>query len=363
LHGGKTDLLEVIPSREYQTLVNSGGPGPNSYRLGDISPDGRLLVVGIDQGARLWDLRSRRELAALPAGTTFVSFADPGSAAGGPVRTDTPCWSLLTSGSAGLLRWPATSDKLQGTRLRLGPPRQLSALRRASFSQSPDGRTLGVATAEGGCNQIVDLETGAVRRELEVHPQGEVRALSGDGRWAASCGWHSDRVRLWNAQTGERVREWVLGKETLVFFTPDSRALIIARSDEFSFWDVETLRPIRRLRREVAQYPGWIAFSADGRLMALEMAPAILHLKDVATGRTVARLEDPHGDRATWQGFTPDCTQLVVVASYASAIHIWDLWAIRARLKEMNLDWDWPELPPGSTRTAAERPVSIEVVR
>ena len=143
---------------------------------------------------------------------------------------------------------------------------------------------------------------------------GRSSALSGDGRWAASSGWHSDRVRLWNADTGQMVHEWVVGKRTLVFFTPDSRALIISRGDEFSFWDVETLQPIRRLRRDVAQFPGCVAFSPDGRLMALEMAPAVIHLKEVATGRTVARLEDPHGDRATWQGFTPDGTQLVVVA-------------------------------------------------
>jgi hypothetical protein len=97
--------------------------------------------------------------------------------------------------------------------------------------------------------------------------------------------------------------------------------------------------------------------------MALEMAPAVLHLKEVATGRTVAKLEDPHGDRATWQGFTPDGTRLVVVASYASAIHFWDLRVLRTRLKEMNLDWDWPELPPESAGAAAARPVSIEVLR
>ena len=41
------------------------------------------------------------------------------------------------------------------------------------------------------------------------------------------------------------------------------------------------------------------------KLMAVEMAPAVIHLKETATGRTVAKLEDPHGDRATWQGFTP----------------------------------------------------------
>src|SRR5262249_8045846 len=237
-----------------------------------------------------------------------------------------------------------------------------SRLRRAWFTRGADGRTVGAVTVEEGVNKILDLETGTVRRELGVHPQGEVRALSGDGRWAASSGWHSDRVRLWDAGTGQMVHEWVVGKRTLVFFTPDSRALVIARGDEFSFWDVETLLPIRRLPRHVTPFPGHVAFSPDGRLMALEMAPAVLHLKEVATGRTVAKLEDPHGDRASWQGFTPDGTRLVVVAKYASAIHAWDLRAIRARLKAMTRDWDWPESPPAPTGKLAAAPLTIEVL-
>jgi tetratricopeptide (TPR) repeat protein len=95
--------------------------------------------------------------------------------------------------------------------------------------------------------------------------------------------------------------------------------------------------------------------------MALEMAPAVIHLKEVATGRTVAKLEDPHGDRATWQCFTPDGTQLVVVASYSGAVHIWDLRAIRTRLKEMGLDWEWPEFPPESPGASAGQLVTISV--
>src|SRR5260370_29352103 len=82
--------------------------------------------------------------------------------------------------------------------------------------------------------------------------------------------------------------------------------------------------------------------------MALEMAPGVVHLKEAGTGRTVARLEDPHGDRPTWLGFTPDGTKLVVAASFASAVHVWDLRAIRTRLQAMNLDWDWPEFPSGT---------------
>ena len=55
----------MTPTREYRTLVSSAGIGPGAYTPADISPDGRLLVVGMDEGARLWDLRSGRELAAM----------------------------------------------------------------------------------------------------------------------------------------------------------------------------------------------------------------------------------------------------------------------------------------------------------
>ena len=360
--GDRADLLEVTARREYRTLAGSGGHGAPAYNRGDISPDGRLLAVGMDGGARLRDLDSGRELAALPAGTIYVAFDGRGGAAGDPGTHDGPRAGLLTCGPDGLLRWPVTGGDAAGRRLRLGPPRRLSPRSRAWFSRSPDGRALGAVTVEGGPNTILDLETGSVRRELGAHPQGEVRALSGDGRWAASCGWHSDRVRLWDLGTGRMAHEWAVGKRTSAAFTPDSRALIIARDDEVGFWDLATLRPIRRLPREVALYSGEMAFSPDGRLMALEMAPAVVDLKEVASGRTVARLEDPHGDRATWQGFTPDGTRLVVVAGYAGAIHVWDLRAIRARLKEMNLDWDWPEFPTPAARTIPTEPLTIEVL-
>ncbi len=213
-NGNRAELLEVTPTREYRTLVSSAGAGRGGYGLGDISPDGRLLAVGMDGGARIWDLPRGRELAALPPGTIFVSFdgAGPAAAAGGDNRPG----ALLTSGSDGLRRWPLTGDDPDGRHLRLGPPQRLSPLSRAWFAHGADGSTLGVVTEESGVNQIVDLETGVVRRKLGVHTNGEVRALSGDGRWAASSGWHSDRVRLWNAGTGAMVHEWVLGQRTTV---------------------------------------------------------------------------------------------------------------------------------------------------
>jgi serine/threonine protein kinase/WD40 repeat protein len=358
------ELLEVTPNREYRTLVRAWRTGGIGDFCGSISPDGRLLALGTTEGARLWDLRTGRELAVLAAPTSAVYFEERPPEQSGSGAGDSPRWGLLTSGSDGIRRWPVAVSDPDGKRLRVGPPRQLSLRHQlpATFVRGPNGHTLAAVTEPAGTSRILDLETGAVRTDLGDHPQGEIRALSADGRWAASCGWHSDRVRLWNARTGQMVHEWLLGKRTLVFFSPDSSALIISRGDEFSFWDVHTLQPIRRLRRDVAQYPGWVAFSRDGRMMALEMAPAVIHLKEAATGKTVAKLDDPHGDRATSQGFTPDGTKLVVVASYSNAIHIWDLRAIRMRLKEMSLDWDWPEFPPAPPETARAESLSIEVV-
>jgi hypothetical protein len=100
--------------------------------------------------------------------------------------------------------------------------------------------------------------------------------------------------------------------------------------------------------------------------MALEMAPGLIHLKEAASGRTVAKLEDPQGDHSTWMSFTPDGTQLVVAARYAGAIHRWDLRAIRTGLKAMNLDWDWPEFSaPPTVETSFfknQRPRRVQVV-
>jgi len=333
--GEQVQLLEVTPSREYRTIVSRLGAGRGGYYDGDISPDGRLLALGRgDAGDRLWDLSSGRELALLPSESTWVLFQPDGL-------------ELLTGGVTGLHRWPIKERKEAANELHLGPPRKIAlpfVPQRAA--PSPDGRTLAMVSETGGAGMVMDLTTESVQGQPFAHPSVGFVTLSRDGRWVASSGWHSDRVRLWNAKTGNMVHEWVLGQMAQVFFTPDSRALIISRGDAFTFWDVETLQPIRRLDRDVALSPGYVAFSPDGTLMALEMAPAVIHLKEVATGRTVAKLEDPRGERAGWMGFTPDGTQLVVAAPYAKTIHVWDLRAIRQRLKAMGLDWNWPEFRP-----------------
>ena len=122
--------MEVADGREYRTLVSSLGAGRGEYRQGDIGADG-LLAVGMDDGARLWDLATGREVAFLPAGwTDSVSFV---------TRPDGR--ELLTCGPSGLRRWPIREDPEAPGRLRIGPPRTVRPPFIPIAGRRPPGRS------------------------------------------------------------------------------------------------------------------------------------------------------------------------------------------------------------------------------
>src|SRR5262249_379327 len=174
--------------------------------------------------------------------------------------------------------------------------------------------------------------TETVRCTLAPHPELSEGVLSPDGKWAATWGWHTPSIKIWDARTGALVQELPLGPQNAAYFSPDGRTLVTSLADCYAVWEVPSWRAVRELRWEIPSYPGWVAFSPDRRLVALELSPAIVHLLDAATGRTLARLEDPDSDRARWLGFTADGGRLVTIAPYSRAIHVWDLRRIARQL-------------------------------
>jgi WD40 repeat protein len=329
--GDKARLLEVASGQEYRTLVSRLGAGQGGYYYGDFSPDGRLLALGMDEGTRLWDVESGRELADLRVPAQVPYF-----------RGREGWTELLISGHQGLFRWRRRPGG-PGEPDRLGPPERLSTFPFVGLAR--DQRTL-VGADRGRALQVLDAETAAVRQMRIAHPDlSNVPALSPDARQAATYGWHSPTIRVWDVATGKLVRELAVGRQTTPVFTPDGRHLLASRADEYVFYDTGSWEPVRRLRRAVSGYPGRVAFSPDGRLMALPTEPAVLQLSELATGRAVARLEDPFADRTSWVGFSPDGTRLASAAIYNQCVHVWDLRLIRRRLTAMGLDWEWPEFP------------------
>jgi serine/threonine protein kinase/WD40 repeat protein len=346
--GAEAQLLEVTPSREYRTFGSSLGAGQGDYYEGDLSADGRLLALDMGpNGIHFWDVAGGREVTVLPQG---IPVFPPGGR------------EFLSCGDGELWRWPLADRAEKPDGPPVGAPRKMVLpLRATRVARSHDGRTLAVVSEDAGAALLVDLAKENVPARRFPHPRAQFVALSGDGQRLATGGWHSYRVRLWDAGSGKMVHEWPLHRAK-VFFSPDGRTLIISQPGELSFWDLATMKVTRRLRRDVAVSLSHVAFTQDGKLMALEMAPGVIELKEVATARTVAKLEDPHGDRAWWMGFTPDGTRLVVSAHYAKAVHVWNLRAIRVRLKAMGLDWDWPEFAPAAPAGRHGEALKLEIL-
>ena len=323
----RVQLVELSTGTEYRTLSSRPAAGEDGYNDGAVSPDGRLLAVAMLDGVRIWEVACGRERAHLPTETTQTAFFSPDGR------------ELITSGVDGLVRWPVQRD-LDLHAIRVGPPRVVPLpISAVQARLTPDGHTAGVSADPSNKGLIVDLTTETATATIEPHANMTRLVVSGDGQWAASFGCHSQFVKVWNVRTGELAKEFE-GASAYASFSPDDKQLIISRHSDFSFYEVGSWRLTRKLPREFCPYPGYVAYSPDGSIMALELSDAVISLVDSVTGRTLAKLEDPHHDRPRWTGFTPDGRRLVVVAHYAKTIHVLELGRIRQQLEATGLDWD-----------------------
>jgi hypothetical protein len=100
-----------------------------------------------------------------------------------------------------------------------------------------------------------------------------------------------------------------------LWFTADAGQLVTGRREGYTFWDVRTWKQVRHLPRAGGSSAGPLAFSPDGRLLAVELALDVLSLLDTATWSVVARFQLPYQGRVHFHRalhFTPDGTRLVL---------------------------------------------------
>jgi serine/threonine protein kinase/WD40 repeat protein len=345
---GKLGIWQVGDSREYRTLLRKALPEKSEYAYEAVHADGRLLAVAMKDGFGLWDLASGSELAFIPMngedGVHDLRFE--------------PSGALLTAGLSGLFRWPIRADPNAPNRLMVGPPERLP-LRVNHISQSRDGQVIVGSTRAVGQWQADAggwiLHTDRRSRPIRLDAGADIGwiVVSPDGRWVvtATCG--VGLAKIWVARDGHLVQqlaEWGTGFPR---FSPDGSWLSTGL-DGGRLFAVGTWEPGPRVA-------GAGVFAPDSKLMALQTAGEVIRLVEAATGREIAKLEDPHGDWAKRISFTPDGTQLVTVGYHARtrAVHIWDLRAIRRQLKALGLDWDWPEFAPAGV--AAGEPLQVQV--
>jgi WD40 repeat protein len=291
-------------------------------------PDKPLLATTGNDGVRLWDANSGRPIA-------FQSLRGCQSA------FFLPDGSLLTSSSCGLEHWrvtlPAAADEgcVRLERLPWAGPVMCDCRRMA---RDKEGGTLAVLIDYR--QAVVVRRDQGTKRLLDVSvPQAGFIALSPNGQWAASGTWHGNGTRIWDLHSGRQVGGELPGGDACVAFSPDGRWLVNGTADEYRFWKVGSWRPGLRIPRASLAGPGPLAFSTDGKMLAIAHSLREVRLIETTTGRELANLTAPEPYPIRWLCFRPDDQQLAIACAN-NVLQLWDLRRLQERLAEMGLDWE-----------------------
>ena len=103
-----------------------------------------------------------------------------------------------------------------------------------------------------------------------------------------------------------------------------------------------------------------MAFTSDSKIVAVEDGSTI-RLLDTERFEPLAEFQIPSGEIAESIRFTPDGRYLIAGGADQNPTHIWDLHSIRARLRELNLDWDHNVEAPAN-QLDPDKPIRLKLV-
>jgi serine/threonine protein kinase/WD40 repeat protein len=348
LQGGKVGVWQIAGGQEFRTLErNVSHNTRDQYSRVAVHPEGRLLAVAKVDGVGLWDLATGSQLDFIPgAGTDNRGLFEPSGA-------------LLTLvAPAGLSRWPIRKEANGDRAWAIGPPERLPLPHGHDLDQSRDGRVIVSCARTVGTQQAYAggwiLHADRPKEPIRLDAGADILsiAVSPDGRWVVT-GTVYGLTKVWDARDGRPEKTLADLVINYARFSPDGRWL--ATRVDGRLLAVGTWEPGPQVGARALFAP-----DRDSKLMAVPTANGI-RLVDQVTGREVAMLEDPDLDRTDHAVFTPDGTKLIAVNG-VKGISVWDLRRIRRQLKELDLDWDWPEFEPAANADVPRTPLQLQLL-
>ena len=328
------EVFEVTRPAAYRRIHGRERPARLDAEL-DFSPDGtRLATVCYGEGVRLWDVASGKEAALLDVPALSAVFtADD---------------QLLTSGERGLELWPLhAGPEPSGRSLRAGPPRTLLGGRCGAMRLDSEARTVVVVESdqEGqGHPHVVSLDDPGLRRPYDDYPELANIDASPGGEWIAGGTWHGRGVPIWKSSDKKPVKVIPAPAGAVVRFSPDGRWLAVGDGPVYRFFEVGSWEEEWSVPRHRVEEYGQLAFSPDGKVVALPHTLHVVKLYELATRKELATLEAPHEGAICKVEFSRDGA--VLAASTRNRfVHVWDLRELRRELSDLGLDWGLPALP------------------
>ncbi len=272
------------------------------YATTAISPNGRWLAVVARQKCLVWELPKGRLAwtSQLPATWELQPYSEahfsPNSKVLAIANSQVFFWDVKTGKK--LSPWLGHQSNIKG------------------IVSSPDGKTLMTASHDGVIG-FWETKTCKVLDHIIAHEGGVFQlAITRDGKRLASTG-RDGEVKLWDVQS-KRLLKTMFGPKKHAFciaFTPEDKTLAVGLHKSLHLLDAKTGKHIGKIEG-TATYPDNIAFSANGKWMAVGGGP--IQLWDWQAKLLTKKLPGRAGKLV----FSPDSRWLASVGAYGK---LWEV--------------------------------------
>lgn len=268
-----------------------------------INPDGTTIATASCQTLRLWDARSGRLIATLPAPwhapiASLAFNSDGGRVAAASAAGEIKVWDARTYGGGILMRIEADTDRAV---------------------VSPDGGRIARHTAKTQTLEMRDVRDQKTIWTTAESDRFNALTFSPDGGRIAA-GLADGTVRFWDAATGRQTGEAAKLPAAVAWlaFAPDGTRLLLGFSDHLAIWD-----PSQRGAPSPLSIPaGPATFSPDGKRIAVGRPSGETSIWEAGSNKLLAVLKG-HSAPVEAVAFSPDASR-IVTASRDQTIRVWD---------------------------------------